>query len=263
MKVVILAGGKGTRLQEETRGRIPKPMVEVGGVPLLAHIAGMYAAQQHRLGSPSEFLIATGYLDHVISTWVSTDGRSFSELFGRMTPVFTGQETQTGGRLERVYEEHLKGERTFFATYGDGLSDLNLHALVDHHIRMRNLHDVLVTLTAVQPANRFGVLDLKDGLVQNFSEKPDSDQAWINGGFYVIESLLFESGLVLGDRSMFERDVLAVLAHQERLAAFQHPGFWQMCDTPRDLAFLQSLWDQGNAPWLRWLDEPERAPYGI
>jgi glucose-1-phosphate cytidylyltransferase len=244
MNVVILAGGKGTRLQEETKGLIPKPMVEVGGFPLIVHIATMFTAFYR---DSARFLIAGGELQEVIADYMAGSPAASEHT----TLVDTGVETQTGGRLLRCYN-HMKDKSTFLATYGDGLADINFNALLDHHMRMRERNGVLVTLTAVRPPNRFGSLKVDGGIVTHFAEKVGIDDAWINGGFYVIEPEAFRLGYVVGDDSQWERDVLPVLANQGLLAAFRHPGWWHMCDTPRDLAYLRQLWEDNEVPWLRW-----------
>lgn len=248
--VVIWAGGKGTRLQEETHGIIPKPMVSIGDDPLLAHIMRIYDDQMN-----SKFIIATGIKGQVIDAYVAS-GHPDDIGRHRIVAVDTGDETQTGGRLRDLNWKGLIASTTFMATYGDGLADVNFTALMDHHFRMRNLHDVLVTLTAVRPPSRFGSIEIANGLAIDFSEKKALGDGWINGGFYVIERRALD--LVLSTESRWEYDVLPILAAQGRLAAYQHPGWWHMCDTPRDLEHLRDLWESGDAPWTRWRGSRER-----
>lgn len=244
MRVVIWAGGKGTRLEAETRGRIPKPMVDVGGRPMIQHIMQMYLSQGF-----GDFTILTGYLGEMIEEWVDVESNSlrFPHQCDSVEAVYTGEETQTGGRLARIREQV---PFPIMATYGDGLSDINFRALLDHHERMREEAGVLVTLTAVHPPARFGALRIEDGLATVFAEKMNLDDGWINGGFYVIEEEAID--FIISDEAQWETDVLPILAHQGRLAAYQHPGWWRMCDTPRDLAHLQEIWESGDAPWTRW-----------
>lgn len=238
MKVVILAGGKGTRLQEETRGLIPKPMVRVGDIPLIEHIVRIYIGQGF-----TNFVIAAGYRWEEIRDWFldSTLGNQAT-----IEVVNTGQETQTAGRLRRLaLEDKLPERDAFMLTYGDGVADLNLVALLDHHYR----YDCHITLTAVKPPSRFGHVRLTGGLIGSFSEKPRSND-WINGGFYVVNRAVV--GLIPGPFSVWEKDVLPHYAHIGKLGAFRHIGYWQMCDTPRDLRQLERVWVTGEAPWARW-----------
>lgn len=246
MNIVILAGGMGTRLEEETRGIIPKPMVDIGGRPILDHIIGLY-----RSGIPQDrlrFGIATGYLGEQIENWLKEAHPADPDI----SAVFTGIDSQTGGRLMTMFGHF--GRQTMAATYGDGLTDLNFNALIDHHRRMRAARGVMVTLTAVQPPSRFGSLIVENGIVSHFAEKSPLEDAWINGGFYLIEPEVFERGYVLGQTSQWESDVLPILAQQGLLAAFKHPGWWHMCDTPRDLAHLRELAQSGSPPWERWIN---------
>jgi glucose-1-phosphate cytidylyltransferase len=256
-QVVILAGGLGTRIAEESSVR-PKPMVEIGGRPILWHIMKTYLA--HGL---SEFVICCGYKGQVIrqffrdytldSADVQFDMReghttvlqARSEPW-RVTLVETGQDTMTGGRLKRV-APYLKGQ-TFCMTYGDGLSDVDIRALLDFH----RAQGAAATVTAVQPPGRFGAFTLaaQSTRVPSFKEKPNGDGAWINGGFFVLEPEVID--LIEGDDTVWEREPLETLADRGELAAFRHQGFWQPMDTLRDRQTLESLWTSGRAPWQRW-----------
>jgi len=254
MKAVILAGGLGTRIAEESDTK-PKPMVEIGGRPLLWHIMRSYSAHGIK-----EFVICLGYKGYVIKEFFSNYHKHMSDLQvdlmtgsqtifknqsedWKVTMIDTGQETMTGGRLKRV-AEFLGGE-TFCMTYGDGLSDVDIGAEVAFH----RSHGRLATVMAVQPPGRFGVLNLKeDGRVASFSEKPRDEIGWINGGFFVLEPAAID--YVSGDSVSWEREPLTNLALEGQLMAFQHRGFWQPCDTLRDKRELEAIWERGNAPWL-------------
>jgi len=255
VKVVILAGGQGTRLAEETDLK-PKPMVEVGGWPILWHIMKHYACYGHR-----EFFIALGYRGDVIKRFFV----DYSVLNGDMTidlasgeigraskdqekwlihMVDTGGATMTGGRIKRL--EPWIGHETFLATYGDGVSDVDLEALVRFH----KVHGKLATVTAVRPPARFGGLVLEGDLVVEFTEKPQIGEGWINGGFMVFEQGIYE--YLSGDETVLESQALERLASQGQLAAYRHEGFWQCMDTLRDKRLLEGLWQQGKAPWRLW-----------
>lgn len=256
MKVVILAGGFGTRLAEETHAR-PKPMIEIGGMPLLVHIMKIYSHYGF-----NDFVICLGYMGYSIKEYFSNyalhrtdvtyDFASGEHRFynsqaepWRVTLIDTGQATMTGGRLKRV-AEHLGGE-TFMMTYGDGVADIDLHALLAAHRR----HGRAATVTAVQPAGRFGVLDLADdGAVEAFREKPQDEIGWINGGFFVLEPSVID--LIAGDDTVWEREPLEQLADAGDLHAYRHRGFWQPVDTLREKRLLEALWDGGKAPWRQW-----------
>ncbi len=243
MKVVILAGGYGTRLQEETKD-IPKPMVTIGGIPILWHIIKNFVDQ-----GLAEIIVAGGYKWEVIRDFIKD---KFAELERvNITVVNTGFHSGTGGRIKRL-EPSLMDE-PFLLTYGDGLADINYEMLYDHHARMQNLHDVLVTLTAVNPPSRFGRLRVEDGLCSIFTEKGQDPEGWINSGFYIVDPRVLY--LIPGDACVWEKDVLPILALQNRLAAFQHVGEFQMMDTWRDRKYLESVWSGGNAFWTRWSDE--------
>ena len=255
MKAVILAGGLGTRLSEETHLK-PKPMVEVGGKPILWHILKIYAS--HGI---NEFVICCGYKGYVIKEYFAnyflhTSDVTFDmadntmEVHARkaepwkVTLVDTGDSTQTGGRLKRV-APYLEGQ-SFCFTYGDGVADLDITALIAHHRREARW----ATLTAVQPPGRFGSLAFERGRVLAFEEKPQGDGSWINGGFFVLEPEVLST--IEGDDSVWERDCLPRIAATGQLNAYQHQGFWQPMDTLRDKQLLEELWQQGRAPWKTW-----------
>ena len=252
MKVVILAGGFGTRLAEVT-DVIPKPMVEIGGRPMLWHIIRSYAAHGF-----NEFIIALGYKGEVIKQYFldyyhrSTDisvhlgeGTVDSHQESRedwiVRLIDTGQQTGTGGRVKRV--SPWTGDEPFMMTYGDGLSDVDIGKLVEFH----RGHGKLATVTAVRPAARFGELKFDGDMVTSFVEKPQVAEGWINGGFFVLEPGAFE--YIDGDETMFEQEPLARLAQDRQLVAYRHQGFWQSADTLRDIRLLRRMWEEGNAPW--------------
>lgn len=245
MKIVILAGGYGTRLSEETK-EIPKPMVTIGDDPILWHIIKNFS-----YFGMTEIIIAGGYKWEIIKEYIS---RKFIEIKGaNITVVDTGLDTCTGGRVKRL-EPSLKPEdgwqMPFLLTYGDGLADINYNMLVDHHIRMSRDKGALVTLTAVNPPSRFGRLRVENGLCSIFTEKGQDPEGWINAGFYICNPEVLE--LIPGDACVWEKDVLPQLAMQGRLAAYQHPGEFQMMDTWRDRKYLEEVWTEGDAFWTRW-----------
>ena len=255
MKTVILAGGMGTRLSEKTDDT-PKPMVEIGGPPILWHIMKIYGAYGFE-----EFLIAVGYKGDVIKNYflnyyhLSND---FSIRFDTgdlsvhegdrdnwlVHVVDTGLATQTGGRLRRLAS--WIGDETFLMTYGDGVSDIDL----DELIRFHRQHGKLATVTAVRPPARFGGLTFDGDLVAEFSEKPQVGEGWINGGFFVLEPAVLD--FIDDDSSIFEREPLERLAAAGELAAFRHEGFWQCVDTLRDVRLLDGMWRSGDVPWKVW-----------
>lgn len=257
MKVVILAGGLGTRLSEETGVR-PKPMVEIGGKPMLWHIMKIYA----HFGL-KDFIICCGYKSHVIKEYFAnyylrqaditfnlasntmTVHKNDSEDW-KVTLVETGDDTMTGGRLKRI-REHM-GDETFCFTYGDAVCDLDIKKLLKFHKKEK----ALATLTAVQPPGRFGAFTLSQGQtkLESFREKPKGDEAWINGGFFVLEPEVFD--YIAGDSSVWEQDPLRSLAEKGKLAAYQHDGYWQNMDTLRDKMILEEVWASGKAPWKVW-----------
>jgi glucose-1-phosphate cytidylyltransferase len=254
MMVVILAGGRGTRLSEETQSR-PKPMVEIGGRPMLWHLMSFFASH-----GPRDFLVACGYRGDMIKEYFRnivihesdfivdlSDGATKilnrSRLDWRVGMVDTGLDTMTGGRVRRL-RDHI-GEQRFMCTYGDGLSDVDLAALLAFHER----HGRLATVTAVRPPARFGGLSLDGDAVREFTEKPQAEGGWINGGFFVFEPKVFD--YLTGDDSILEREPLEQLARDGQLMAFKHPGFFQPMDTVRERALLEHLWATGAAPWKR------------
>ncbi|MDX2228715.1 MAG: glucose-1-phosphate cytidylyltransferase [Leptolyngbyaceae cyanobacterium bins.349] len=257
MKAVILAGGLGTRLSEETAIK-PKPMVEIGGQPVLWHIMKIYSA--HGI---NEFIICCGYKGYVIKEYFANYFLRMSDVTfdmrtnrmdvhtgnaepWRVTLVDTGENTLTGGRLKRV-REHV-GNETFCFTYGDGVSDVNVTELIQFH----NAQGTLATLTAVQPPGRFGAIALHQGqtLISSFHEKPDGDGAYINGGYFVLEPEVID--YIADDTTTWEQEPLQKLAHSGQLSAFKHDGFWQPMDTLKDKNYLEGLWQKGKAPWKVW-----------
>ena len=260
MKTVILAGGFGTRISEET-GIRPKPMVEIGGMPILWHIMKMYSAEGF-----NDFVICCGYKGYMIKQFfadyyllqsdVTFDLRknSVKVLNNNVDPwtvslIETGADTMTGGRIKRIQE--LIGNERFFLTYGDGVSDVNFHTLLDFHVKQKTY----ATLTAVQPPGRFGAFSMEPGSnkITSFREKPKGDghdSAWINGGFFVLEPEIFN--YIEGDSTIWERDPLENMAHENKLAAYQHGGYWQNMDTLRDKNVLDEIWSSQKAPWKKW-----------
>ncbi len=254
MKVVILAGGLGTRLSEETQAR-PKPMVEVGGKPILWHLLHLYSAAGF-----NEFIIALGYRQEVIKEYfhlfyslnndLTVDlgtGETIVERRSteswRVHLVDTGLDTKTGGRIKRL--QKIIGDEAFMCTYGDGLASIDIAELLRFHQR----HGREATLTAVRPPARFGGLDLEGDVVAKFEEKPQLSEGWINGGFFVFEPSIFAR--IEGDATMLEHAPLSGLASQGQLKAYRHPGFWQPMDTLRDKRLLEELWSSGSPPWVR------------
>jgi glucose-1-phosphate cytidylyltransferase len=256
MKAVILAGGLGTRISEETDLK-PKPMVEIGGKPILWHIMKMYSA--HGI---NDFVICCGYKGYVVKEYFANYFLHMSDITFDMkdnqmivhnqrsepwvvTLVDTGIDSMTGGRLARV-SGYLKDEEVFCLTYGDGVSDVNISELIAFHKE----HGKDATLTAVYPPGRFGALDIIDNQIKQFTEKPKGDGALINGGFFVLSQKVFKR--ISGDDTVWEQEPLKGLAEDDNLMAYTHEGFWQPMDTLRDKTYLQGLWDQGSAPWKVW-----------
>jgi glucose-1-phosphate cytidylyltransferase len=232
--VVILCGGRGTRLQEHTRS-IPKPMVEIGGRPILWHVLQIHLAQGFR-----RFLLLTGYLGEQVERFITAERWPAD---AEIRCLDTGEETPTGGRLHRAAD--ALGEQTFCLAYGDGVADVDLAALLGAHAE----HGAPATMTVVRPALPFGVADLNgDGVVRGFTEKPRSDQ-WVNGGFFCFEPAVLE---LLTPESVLERDPLERLAAAGELRAFRHEGFWDCMDTYKDAVALNDLWAAGAAPWKLW-----------
>jgi glucose-1-phosphate cytidylyltransferase len=255
MKVGILAGGMGTRLQEETIVR-PKPMIEIGGRPILWHIMKIYAAQGH-----TEFVIALGHKGEVIKDFFVSYRHRTSSLTVRLQTgevlvrdegpedwtvhlVDTGVATQTGGRVRRLLE-YVRGE-ALLLTYGDGVADVDVSALIAFHRKQGGL----ATVTAVRPPARFGGLTIDRERAIAFEEKPQIGEGWINGGFFVLEPKVVD--YITGDDTVFEQEPLERLAKEGRLAAYRHPGFWQCMDTLRDVRLLERLWQSGAPPWKTW-----------
>ena len=256
MKAVILAGGLGTRLSEETSLK-PKPMVEVGGMPILWHIMKMYS--HHGI---NDFVICCGYKGYVIKEYFANYFLHQSDVTFDMrnntmdvhhkraepwtvTLVDTGEDSMTGGRLGRV-RKYIENDEMFCFTYGDGVGDIDIGASIAFHKQ----HGRAATLTATYPPGRFGALDIKSGQVMNFKEKPKGDGAMINGGFFVLSPKVL--GYIGGDDTVWEQAPLQGLAEDGQLMAFEHQGFWQPMDTLRDKHLLEELWATGKAPWKKW-----------
>lgn len=256
MKAVILAGGYGTRLSEETSLR-PKPLIEIGGKPILWHIMKIYSSY-----GVTDFIICLGYKGYLIKEffanyYLHTSDVTFDIANNRMqflnsyaepwkvTLVDTGENTMTGGRLKRI-ESYIKDEESFCLTYGDGVGDVNIAELIDFHFSK----GVLATMTAVEPSGRFGATEIDDqGLITLFQEKPRSG-GWINGGFFVCSPKVLN--YISGDDCIWEKEPLENLAKDSQIAAYKHKGFWQPMDTLREKTLLESLWQQGVAPWKTW-----------
>lgn len=256
MKAVILAGGLGTRLSEETALK-PKPMVEIGGRPILWHIMKIYSS--HGI---TDFIICCGYKGYVIKEYFANYFLHMSDVTFCMksnqmevhhkraepwtvTLVDTGDATMTGGRLRRV-KEHVLEDESFCFTYGDGVGDVNISETIQYH----KAHGKLATLTATCPPGRFGALDVENGKVKNFKEKPKGDGAMINGGFFVLSPKVID--YIEGDKTVWEQFPLNQLAKDNELMSFEHKGFWQPMDTLRDKILLETLWEEDRAPWKIW-----------
>lgn len=256
MKAIILAGGLGTRISEETSNR-PKPMIEVGGRPILWHIMKTYSA--HGI---HDFVVCCGYKGYVIKEYFANYFLHMSDVTfdmqnnemevhqqhaepWRVTLVDTGDESMTGGRLKRV-AAYVRDEEAFCFTYGDGVSDINISAQLAFHKQ----HGKLATVTAVQPPGRYGALNMDGSLVKGFIEKPQGDGGWINGGFFVLSPKCID--IISDDSTSWESGPLNELAAQGELIAYEHGGFWQPMDTLRDKNYLEELWRSGHAPWKVW-----------
>lgn len=258
MKVLILAGGLGTRLSEETK-LIPKPMVEIGGKPILWHIMKIYSYYGF-----NDFVILTGYKSHVIKDYFVHYYQQYSDITvdmqnnsveihkmqtepWKVTMLYTGQNTMTGSRIKKA-EEYV-GNEQFLLTYGDGVANVNINELIKHH----NKTGKLLTLTAVRPSGKFGALDISpDGLINTFQEKPKGDGAWINGGFMVCEPEVLNYIDAKRDDVIFEREPLETLAIDGQLNSYKHDGFWYPMDTLHGKNELTQMWQSGNAPWALW-----------
>jgi len=255
MKLVILAGGLGTRINEETSVK-PKPMIEIGGRPILWHIMKLYSHY-----GINEFIICLGYKGYIIKEYFANYFLHMSDVTfdmehnemqvhqkyaepWKVTLVDTGELTMTGGRLKRVRD--YVGDETFCFTYGDGVGDVDIHALIDFH----HSHNDAATVTAVQPPGRFGALELVGSRIKSFQEKPQGDGAWINGGFFVLSPAVFD--LIDSDETLWEKEPMERLANGNQLHAYFHKGFWQPMDTLRDKQHLEQLWQQQKAPWKIW-----------
>lgn len=238
MKVIIIAGGKGTRIMEETVIK-PKPMVEIAGKPILWHIMNIFSVQGF-----NEFLISTGYLHEVIENWINKD-EEMLDLSGNkfnVKSIFTGEDTQTGGRIGEIMKKY-PGER-FLATYGDGLANISIQKLVKFH----DSNSRLATVTAVRPPARFGYMQINNGLVAHFGEKNQADEGWINGGFFILEPGVLD--YINSPVEPFESGALAKLALDDQLTAYQHFGFWQPMDTLREKIELEKIATSNNIAWL-------------
>ena len=259
MKAVILAGGLGTRITEETHLK-PKPMIEVGGKPILWHIMKIYSA--HGI---NDFVICCGYKQYLIKEYFANYFLHMSDVTfnlrthsmevhehhaepWRVTLVDTGEQTMTGGRLKRV--RGFLDTEDFCFTYGDGVANIDISALIAFH----RAHGKLATLTATQPPGRFGALSLEHDVITTFHEKPQGDNVWINGGFFVLSPKVID--YIDGDDTVWEREPMERLAREGEFAAFRHNGFWQPMDTLRDKHRLEELWSSGQAPWKLWEDRP-------
>lgn len=260
MKVVILAGGLGTRLSEETK-LIPKPMVEIGGKPILWHIMKIYSYYGF-----NDFIILTGYKSHVIKEYFVNYYQRYSDVTvdmlnnsveihrtqtepWKVTMLYTGERTMTGGRIKKA--QKYIGNESFMLTYGDGVADVDINKLIECHKKSGKL----CTLTSIQPSGKFGALDIgADGAINSFKEKPDGDRNWINGGFMVLEPQAFDYIVEAAD-TIFEREPLENLAKDGELNAYKHAGFWRPMDTLKDKNDLTEMWQNDKAPWAVWLNK--------
>ncbi len=258
MKAVILAGGLGTRLSEETTIK-PKPMVEIGGMPILWHIMKIYSYY-----GINDFIICLGYKGYLIKEYFANYFLHMSDVTfcmknnqmkvhhekaepWQVTLIDTGSESMTGGRLKRV-KDYIKDEEAFCFTYGDGVADIDINALVDLHKKEGRLS----TVTAVQTAGRFGVLDFSENKVNSFKEKPKGDGSWINGGFFVLSPKVID--FIKDDKTVWEQQPMQQLAEDDQMSCYFHEGFWQPMDTLREMQMLEKLWQTGEAPWKVWND---------
>ena len=252
MKVLLLAGGFGTRMSEYTES-IPKPMVSIGGQPILLHIMNTYAKYGHK-----DFYIATGYKSQIVKDYFlnfrnlnsnftinlgngQLDFHEVKDLDWNITIVDTGKETMTGGRIKRM--KKYFSEDNFLMTYGDGVSDININKLIDFHSE----HKKMCTVTAVHPNARFGELEINENMVTSFKEKPQTSKGWINGGYFVMSPKIFD--FIEGDKTVLEREPLEKLSEIKELMAYHHDDYWQCIDTKRDRDVLENLWNSNKAPW--------------
>ena len=255
MKAVILAGGFGTRISEETYLK-PKPLIEIGGMPILWHIMKTYS--KHNI---TDFVICCGYKGYLIKEYfanyflhrsdvtfdIQNNSMEVHQKFvepWKITLIDTGLDTMTGGRLKRVKD--YVGDETFCFTYGDGLSDIDISKLIQFHKDKKSI----ATVTAVQQPGRFGILNFKEGLISEFNEKPSDDGTWINGGYFVLEPQVFD--YIENDSTIWEKDPLETLVKENQLQGFKHKGFWHPIDTMREKNHLESLWNSNKAPWKNW-----------
>jgi glucose-1-phosphate cytidylyltransferase len=255
LKVIILAGGLGTRISEESNLK-PKPMIEIGGKPILWHIMKIYSHY-----GIDEFVICCGYKGYIIKEYFLNYFHHMSDVTidlknnditihqekaepWKITLVDTGENTMTGGRIKRV-QQYIHNE-TFCLTYGDGVADIDLHALLQHHKKKQKL----ATITGTEPPGRFGALKVYEDMVKGFQEKPKGDNSIINGGFFVLEPEIFD--YIDGDHTLWEKEPLEILAKNDQLTVFRHNGFWQPMDTLREKNLLEELWFAGKAPWKKW-----------
>mgnify|MGYP003964571861 FL=1 len=256
MKVVILAGGLGTRISEET-DNLPKPMIQIGGKPILWHIMKIYSKY-----GINDFIVCCGYKGYLIKEYFSNYFLHMSDITFCMknnkmkvhhkrsepwtiTLVDTGDNTMTGGRIKKIYQ-YVKDEKAFCLTYGDGVSDVNISNLIKYHKQQKTL----ATLTAVYPPGRFGALNMSNGKVKTFKEKPKGDGGRVNGGFFVLSPKVIN--LIEDDSTVWEQRPMEILAEQGEMSAFEHNGFWQPMDTLRDKNYLENLWRSCSAPWKVW-----------
>lgn len=257
MKAIILAGGLGTRLSEETDKK-PKPLIEIGGKPILWHIMKTYATY-----GVNEFIVCCGYKGYLIKEYFQNYLLHQSNVTfdlqdnkidihknniepWKVTLVDTGDKTMTGGRLKRV-QDYVKEDKAFCFTYGDGVSDINISDLIKFHLK----HGKLATVTATRPPGRYGAIKFGvNDIVDNFQEKPDGDGSWINGGFFVLNPDVID--YIKDDKTSWETESLNILAEKDELYAYKHDGFWQPMDTLREKKILNNIWDKGKAPWKKW-----------
>jgi glucose-1-phosphate cytidylyltransferase len=242
MKAVILAGGYGTRLYEETKN-IPKPMVKIGSKPILWHIMKIYSYY-----GVNEFIICCGYKKNIIKKYFEdwqTKKKNKKKENWKIRLIDTGKNTLTGGRLKRI-EKFILKEKFFFFTYGDGVSNINIKKLINFHLK----HKKLATVTAVKPPGRYGVLSINNSFVKNFSEKKKGGDGYINGGFFILSPKVIK--YIKNDKTVWEKDPMFLLAKKKQLMAFKHHGFWQSMDTYRDKLQLENIWRTKNAQWKIW-----------